>query len=487
MAFDFKFPDVGEGIHEGKIVKWLVKEGDEVKTDDPLAEVETDKAVVEIPTPRPGKILKLYHKEGETMKVGETMATIQESGLPAGVTPQNGASPGNAPAVEHEESTNVVGSLEPTAAGVMKAPTSGGGAVFGGPVTGGGQALGGNPFTAGGAVFGGNKPAGGTQTPAPQSSQAQNAQPASGNQPASAQQGSPQGGSMAGVIKSGIKAVKKYDLFGYVDHVPYDGVRKAVGDHIAKSLYTAPHVTHMDTADVTDLWAKREEDKAQAAKDGIKLTFLAYIVKATCEALKKHPYVNAMLDEENHDIILRKYYNIGIAVDTEAGLMVPVLKAADRKTLFSVAREIGMLAESARSRKINPMDFKGGSFTITNVGSAGSGKYFTPVINFPESAILGVGLIEDTPVVRNGKIEVRKVVYLSLSFDHRILDGAEAARFVKDLKDLLEGTVPMDDSAGLNPVKGLDKGGDKPTKSVPAKSGTPKKTPKKRLVAKKKN
>lgn len=441
MAFDFKFPDVGEGIHEGKLLKWLVKEGDEVKTDQAMAEVETDKAVVEIPAPHAGKIAKLYRKEGEVMNVGEVMVTFEGEGPAASLAAQ----PASA-----SEGQGVVGSLEPTAAGVMKAPTSGG-AVFGGgaPVVGGS-----NPFGTSGAVFGGAQTS--QQAPIPEvcpiiqppqtvATQAQSplaqAPQGGGSQPATAQPGNSGGGSMAGVIKSGIKAVKKYDLFGYIDRAPYDGVRKAVGDHMVKSVSTAAHVTHMDTADVTDLWARREKEKKEAEQQGVKLTFMAYILQVLCEALKKHPFLNAMLDEENREIIMRKYYNIGIAVDTEAGLMVPVLKAADRKELFAIAKEIVELAEKARTRKINPMDFKGGTFTVTNVGSAGSGKFFTPVINFPEAAILGIGMIEDTPVVRGGKVEVRKMMYLSLSFDHRILDGAEAARFMKTLKDLLEGTA----------------------------------------------
>jgi pyruvate dehydrogenase E2 component (dihydrolipoamide acetyltransferase) len=262
--------------------------------------------------------------------------------------------------------------------------------------------------------------------------------------------------------------VKKYDLFGYIDRAPYDGMRKTIGDHMVKSVFTAPHVTHMDTVEVTNLWALREREKAAAKKQGIKLTFLAYILKATVEALMKHPFLNAMLDEQNSEIILKKYYNIGVAVDTEAGLMVPVLKGADKKEVTQIAKEIVDLAEKARSRKINPMDLKGGTFTITNVGSAGSGKFFTPVINFPEAAILGIGLIEDAPVAVDGKVAIRKILYLSLSFDHRILDGAEAARFVKDLKDLLQ-------AYGAPATTAKD--------ASPEPSGLKKKTPAKRLIA----
>lgn len=456
MAFEFKFPDVGEGIHEGKLIKWLVKEGDDVKTDQALAEVETDKAVVEIPAPQAGRIVKLHYAEGTVMKVGETMVTFDGDASAASAgTPASGSAQGGASVSEGQ---GVVGSLEPTAAGVMKAPTMGG-AVFGGaPVMGNQQSTpAGNPFGQGGAVFGGAPVATTPQASVQQSATtpAVTTAPQSGAapQPAATQANTAGGGSMAGVIKSGIKAVKKYDLFGYIDRAPYDGVRKAVGDHMVKSVSTAPHVTHMDTADVTALWATREAAKADAEKQGIKLTFLSYIIQALCEALKMHPFLNAMLDEENREIILRKYYNIGVAVDTEAGLMVPVVKAADRKDVLTLAKEISELAEKARSRKINPMDFKGGTFTVTNVGSAGSGKFFTPVINFPEAAILGIGLMEDTPVARNGKVEVRKMLYLSLSYDHRILDGAEAARFMKDLKILLEGKPDETSSAEAKPKK----------------------------------
>ena len=474
MAFDFKFPDVGEGIHEGKIVKWLVKEGDSVAADQAIAEVETDKAVVEIPSPRAGKIGKLYHVVGDVMKVGEVMMTLEGAGV-------SDAAGGGAGEVK-EESTGVVGSLEPTAVGVMKAPALGG-AVFGGGAAAGTAAPGVSPF-GGAAVFG----SGAVFT----SGQTQNPQPGPVAQPASSQQSATGGSSMAGVIKAGIKAVKKYDLFGYIDRAPYDGVRKSVGEHMVKSVQTAPHVTHMDTVDVTDLWATREAAKKDAEKQGVKLTFLAYILQSLCEALKKHPFLNAMLDEAGGEIILRKYYNIGIAVDTEAGLMVPVLKAADRKELIQIAMEISDLAEKARTRKINPMDFKGGTFTVTNVGSAGSGKFFTPVINFPEAAILGIGMIEDTPVVRGEKVEVRKMMYLSLSYDHRILDGAEAARFMKTLKDLLEGTGKtaggMGKAAGgvgTDAAGGAAKpaGSEKPAKSAPEK---PNMAPAKRLIAKKK-
>lgn len=239
-------------------------------------------------------------------------------------------------------------------------------------------------------------------------------------------------------MKAGLKAVKKYDMFGYIDRLPYDGVRKAVGDHMVKSMFTIPHVTHTDLADVTELWDIREKQKKAAEKDGIKLTFLPFFIKAVIAALIKHPTVNSTLDEEAGQILLKKYYNIGIAVDTEHGLMVPVIKGADKKSILDLAKEIVELADKAHNKKLNPMDMKGGSFTITNIGSARSGWFATPVINYPESAILGTGMIQDMVVPIDGKPAIRKMLPLSVSFDHRVFDGAEAALFTRTVKEHLE-------------------------------------------------
>jgi len=400
MAYDFKFPDVGEGIHEGKIVKWLIKEGDTIKADQALAEVETDKAVVEIPSPKAGKLLKVFHKEGDTIQVGAILASIEESGNAVQAAPDAAA---------------VVGKLEVSGESVLKAPSlESSGAVF----------------ASGGAAPKKTTPVAKTveakvesvKASLPEkSAEVKVASPASDIKPAPA-----------------VKITKKYDLFGYVDRVKYDGIRKAVGDHMVKSMFTIPHVTHTDLADVTKLFQVREKEKKAAEKQGIKLTFLPFIVKAVVAGLKKHPFLNASLDEENGEIILKKYFNIGIAVDTEAGLMVPVIKGADNKSILSIAKEIGELAEKARARKLSAMDMKGGTFTITNIGSTGGGWFATPVINFPEAAIIGTGMIQDMVVPRNGKPAIRKILPLSLAFDHRVFDGAEAARFVNTLKEHLE-------------------------------------------------
>mgnify|MGYP002621467711 CR=1 FL=1 len=423
MAYQFKFPDVGEGIHEGKIVKWHVKEGDEIKADDTIAEVETDKAVVEIPSPVSGKVLKLDHKEGETINVGEILAEID---APEGdAAPKEEAPADDDAEPEKRESTGVVGALEQTAKGVMKAPSlEMSGAVFG-------DAPAEEPKKAGAKDITKETIEKEKAKTAPKEEPKKEAETKSAEAKPAASGG-------VNVPKAGLKAVKKYDMFGYIDRLPYDSVRKAVGEHMVKSMFTIPHVTHTDLADVTDLVALRAKEKKNAEKQDIKLTFLPFFIKATIQALMKHPTLNAELNEEEGQIILKKYYNIGIAVDTEHGLMVPVIKGADKKSILDIAKEIVELADKAHNKKLNPMDMKGGTFTITNIGSAQSGWFATPVINYPQSAILGTGWIQDMVVPVDGKPQVRKMLPLSLTFDHRVLDGAEAALFTKTVKETLE-------------------------------------------------
>jgi pyruvate dehydrogenase E2 component (dihydrolipoamide acetyltransferase) len=206
---------------------------------------------------------------------------------------------------------------------------------------------------------------------------------------------------------------------------------------MTKSKYTAPHVTATDEADITRLVALRERAKEQAAKRGVHLTFLPFIIKAVVASLEEHPYVNASLDEETEEIILKHYYNIGVAVDTKDGLMVPVVKNAKEKGIYQLAKELTELSEKARSRTIDLADLKGGTFTISNYGAVG-GIYGTPIINYPEVAILGVGKVLEKPLVVEGEIKIRKVLPLSISFDHRVVDGAEAARFINTVMHYLE-------------------------------------------------
>lgn len=389
MAFGFAFPDVGEGISSGEIVQWLVKEGDVVKEDQPLVKVETDKAVVELPSPKAGRIEKLHVKEGDTVRVGQVLVTIAEAGE---------ASATEKAVEERPRIVGVVGRFEEAKAGE--------------------------------SVFERAK------------SKARLAAPAPGSRPPERTPEAPQQEKREPAPEKAGKAVKKkYDLYGKIERVAFRGVRRSTARLVSKSYATAAHVTHTDEADVTALVELRSREKAAAEKKGAHLTYLPYIVKACIEALKKHPSLNASLDDEAEEIILKQYYNIGIAVSTSEGLFVPVIKGADQKDRLAIAKEIEALSQKVKERTIDLMDLKGGTFSITNIGSAG-GLFATPIINYPEAAILGLGKIRKRPVVRTvgGKdsIEVRQVLPLSLSFDHRIIDGAEAALFTNDIITLLE-------------------------------------------------
>ena len=419
MPYKFIFPDVGEGIHEGTIVKWFVNEGDKVKADQPLGEVETDKAVVEMPCPKTGAIGKIHVKEGGIIHVGEAMVTILLEGEKIDNIEINkekissqkeeifsekytGSVVGFLeeakevqPIIQHQASKQAVSEIKATPAVRNLA-----------------KKLNADLAMIKGTGLGGVITASDVQTFA-------SAKPPSEPKESSGE----------------IKVIKKYDLYGYLERHPLQGIRKITANKMTESIYTAPQVTNMNEADVTELAELREEEKAKHEEEGINLTFMPYIVKAVQIALEKNPNLNASVEGE--EIVIKKYYNIGIAIDTEEGLIVPVIKRVNQKDLKSIAQEIQKLADEARSRKINLMDLKGGSFTVTNLGAIGA-EFFTPILNYPETGILGVGRIMEKPAARKGKIEIRKMMPLSLTYDHRAVDGAQAARFMNDLIGLLE-------------------------------------------------
>jgi pyruvate dehydrogenase E2 component (dihydrolipoamide acetyltransferase) len=409
MAYEFKFPDIGEGLTEGEIVRWLVKEGDEVKEGQPLVEVETDKALAEIPSPRTGVILKILAKEKEIVKVGQVIVVFGEKGEALAAPPPKPKSVGVVGELEEapEEAPSIIAKAEPIKAALVSE-----------------HAL---------AI-----PA--VRTLAKELcvdiNKVQGSGPEGRVLEKDVRQFTETKEKLAEPEKK-IAKVKKYDLYGYVDRIPLRGVRRSIAKAMVRSKYTAPHVTAMDEADVTALWKIREKEKKAAEKKGIKLTILPFIVKAVIAGLSEHPYLNASLDDENEEIILKKYFNIGVATDTPEGLMVPVVKNAKDKSILQIADELTKLVEKARNRSIDLADLKGGTFTISNYGALG-GIYATPIINYPEVAILGVGKIKDTPVVRNGKLVVRKILSLALSFDHRVVDGGEGARFLNTVIARLE-------------------------------------------------
>lgn len=402
--FEFKFPDVGEGITEGELVSWKVKEGDAINEHDPLCEIETDKAVVEIPSPKAGIVLKLHHKPGDTVKVGEVLVTIGEAGEAAKSEAGKG---------EKQESVSVVGEL-PKEAEVLqrreeRSERQEGKDILAMPaVRKLARELGIDIAAVRGTGTDGRITEDDVRAAAKKGADEEREAPA------------------------GIKVTRKYDMYGYIERVPLKGVRKVIAERMAQSSLI-PHVTHMDEADVTRLAERRERENAGGK--GIHLTFVPFVIRAVVAALKDHPYLNASLEGE--EIVLKKYYNISIAVDAPDGLMVPVIKIADSKTVLQLAAEAGGLAKKAADRSLDLADMKGGTFTITNVGALG-GTHATPLINPPEVAILATGRIADRPMARNGNMEIRKVMPLSLSFDHRVVDGAEAARFVNDVKHYLE-------------------------------------------------
>ncbi len=461
MPLDFKFPDVGEGTTEGTLIKWLVNEGDAVKADQALAEIETDKAVVEIPSPRAGVILKLYGKPGEVIKVGSVLATIGEAGestsggaakstaAPSAKTPSARA-PSNAPSPASKSSSSLSGEVLATPATRQLARTLN---VDISSVKGTGpqgritdeDVKNTSTLT---KVMGKKSPLSSSTSfpPArPTSSIAEPLEPweagsTSSSFPSVSDEHvteTPQGTHVVSPLAHTEASKQAWKSEGAEERFPLKGLRKVIADRMVKSMFTAVQVTHMDEVDVTELVALREKEKVRLEKKGIKLTYLAFIAKACAAALQNHPWVNASIDDATQEIVHKKYYHIGVAVDTEDGLIVPVIRNVDQKNIVQLAQEMQELAQKTRERKASMEDLKGSTFTITNIGTLG-GTYATPVINWPEVAILGVGKIQERAVVKDGKIIPRHMMTISLTFDHRIIDGAQAVRFANEVLQHLE-------------------------------------------------
>lgn len=388
MITEFKFPDVGEGITEGCLVRWSVKTGDKIKEDQALAEVETAKAVIELPSPRDGFVIKLHYKENDEIKVGEVLVTIggeedlsgkrarKDSGTVVGVLEE-------AEEVEEKKAQHMV-----LATPAVRRIAQNMGIDISGV----------NGTGSHGKV---------TEDDLKRHADG----------------------------KPGIKQDR--DNFGDIIREPLKGVRKTIAKNMPVYQQTAALVTHMDEVDISDLAIIKEKEENGLAEKGVKLTYLPFIIKAVIIALKEYPSFNSTLDMKKSEIILKKYYNIGIGVDTKDGIIVPVIKEADKKNIIHLAEEIKKLAENARSRTIDLKDLNGGTFTITNIGAYG-GIFATPIINYPEAAILATGRIQEKPVVINSEIKIRKILPLSLTFDHRIMDGGMAARFTNSIVKHLE-------------------------------------------------
>lgn len=383
MAHLFKLPDLGEGIVEVELRRWLVHEGDRIEEHQAVAEVETDKAVVEVPSPFSGVVSALCCPEGALVKVGEVLLEVGDGEEPAETkTPVRRGSVGIVgelpePEVKPEPLATPSVRKKARELGIALETVSGSGPH--GSIT--HEDLERRSFPAAVAV--------------------------------------PLGDA------------------GEEERIPMRGVRRAVARNVHSSQGRAALVTTMEEADVTELWELREREQREVEARGVHLTFLPFFMKAALHALKEHPDLNATLDEAAGAIVRKNRYHFGIAVDTDEGLMVPVVRDVDRKTIRELAGELAELGKKARERRIALEELKGSSFTITNFGNYG-GRFATPIINWPDVAILGFGRIMERPWVYRGALAVRKILPLSLSFDHRVTDGAEAGRFLMQVVAYLE-------------------------------------------------
>jgi pyruvate dehydrogenase E2 component (dihydrolipoamide acetyltransferase) len=532
MRKEFKLPDVGEGVAEGELVEWHVAPGDTVAEDQVVAEVETDKALVEVPSPYNGTVAELLAEEGEIVPVGDVIITfdVPDEGDEDGSAETTAAAGDGTETVDADETTADEADDHAPDARVFAPPSVrrlareldvdlGGvdGSGPGGRITEGdvraaaasaevdagdaadaGDAVESKPSGPAAVSFSGQSAtSGGTTDGESAANEASGAGAAGGPEPAGRSktlaapatrrlatdegvdiddvptdgtrdgeafvtpddvrayaeaQRAAQDADAAAVAAGGAEAggttatadsaddemvVAETAAEPEGERVPYRGVRRAIGEQMQRSKYTAPHVSHHDTAVVDDLVALRAELKPHAEERGVSLTYMPFVMRAVVKALKEFPVLNAMLDEESEEILYKTEYHLGVAVATDAGLMVPVVRDVDRKGAVELASDLGELVERARERKISREEMQGSTFTLTNFGAIG-GEYATPIINYPEVAILGLGAIEQRPVVENGEVVARHTLPLSLSIDHRIVDGADAGRFTNRVIEYLE-------------------------------------------------
>jgi pyruvate dehydrogenase E2 component (dihydrolipoamide acetyltransferase) len=452
--FEFKLPDIGEGVTEGEITAWLIKAGDVIKEDDPMVEVMTDKATVTITSPKAGKILETRGKIGEVVAVHAVLVVFDLDGADAAhaapAPHANGHANGNGHAKDDGPAATAVGDIKESLPGMSALGRSGGGGAV--------------ASSGGGMQFYSEKP---LATPATRKL-AREMNVDLRRVPPTGPAGRVTKSDVEGFAKSGptsgpitqrnevpARAPQKQDAhrepvritpphqpgvpggLALEERVPFAGMRRKIARKMAESVHTAAHFTFVEECDVTAIKEMRARMKPAAEKEGVKLSFLPFIVKAVVAALKKHPILNSALDETTEEIVYRKYYNIGIAASTDAGLMVPVVKNADRLNLLEIAKEIDRLGNDAKAGKAKADDLSGSTFTITSLGAQG-GLFATPILNFPEVGILGVHQMKEKPVVKNGQIVIGSVMLLSLSFDHRIVDGHIGAAFAYDVIALLQ-------------------------------------------------
>jgi pyruvate dehydrogenase E2 component (dihydrolipoamide acetyltransferase) len=435
---EFRLPDIGEGIAEGEIVSWKVKAGQPVKEEDEFVEVMTDKATVMITSPFTGTVKELKYKEGDVVPVEAVIAVFEVGGAAgaAPAAPQHEA-PKAAPApAAHAAPAAAAKPIEVPRPAPEPAVTTfaqaEAGKVLAAPATRRRAREMGIDLNA----IAGTGPRGrvtnedlerrGTSAPVAPTPVA-----ASAATPAATPAGKPAAPKIPAFTPVAVPAGTREE------RRPFRGLRRKIAEAMTRSKHTAAHFTYVDDIDVTELVKLRKEAKAMYADAGVNITYLPFIMKAVVAAMRQYPEMNSSLDETTNEFVIKHYYNFGIATDTDNGLVVPVIKDVDRKSIVQIAQELQQLAEATRSGKVSVDQLQGGTFTLTNAGNIG-GLFATPVINFPEVAILGVHAIKQTPVVRNGQLAVGDVMYLSVSIDHRLVDGAVGARWMNVVKDLLE-------------------------------------------------
>ena len=431
MARDFKLPDLGEGLTEAEIVRVLVAEGDEIKEDQAVLLVETEKAQVELPSPFGGRVAAVHVQAGQRVKVGAVLLSFADAGsavrtatptatpTPRTVNPAPGASPpAVAPASGLAPAATPATRRLARELGVDLAHVRGtgpGGRVSDEDVR---------------AAAGGRGAAPAPATPSgPAAPTASAARPSAPAGPAEAAR------PLAGPIA--LPPLPRFEQWGPVEREALRGIRRRSAEHLSLAWAVIPHVTQHDHADVTELETMRRRHLKRGGEGSADLTLTVFLVKAVATALRAHPRFNASLDHATGELVLKRYYNIGVAVDTEQGLVVPVVRGVDGKGIRDLAAELAQLVSRTREGRATLEDLRSGTFTVTNTGALG-GTGATPIINYPEVAILGVGRARQTPVVRDGQIVPRLVLPLSLAFDHRVIDGMEAARFSTELVGLLE-------------------------------------------------
>ena len=417
MSIEFKLPELGENIESGDIVKVLVREGEAIEGNQAVVELETDKAVVEIPCRYAGTISKIHVGEGDTVKVGQTLLTVEsEEGAPA-----TEEAPPAAEAAETAEAKPAETSPPPAAVPPPQpAPPAGSSVIPAGPaarrvarelgvdirrIQGSGTRGRITPEDVQARAAAGPAAAGSTEAAAPQP-----------------------------VTPPGEPG---QDAWGPIRRDRISKIRQTIAAQMVRSASTIPHVTNFDDADVTDLENLRKGVPKGYLGANLKLTAMPFVMKATALSLRQHPLVNASLDEEANQIVYKEYVHLGVAVDTPRGLVVPKVRNCDRMTIPEIARALVSVAERARAVQFSIDDLRGGSFTISNLGAVG-GSYSTPIINHPEVAILLLGRSRWMPVVREGQVETRLMMPLSLSYDHRLVDGATAGRFLNQVIDYLQ-------------------------------------------------